>query len=129
MLRPEPNVKRLEEQRQNPQPQNNLRPRVIAEDQRRDFFLYVDEFQNFVTGSFAAILSEARKYRLSLTLAHQYLGQLRDWRHGPDRTEQAEMMIRETMYRRTIGRITHAEESRVFSILAFAMPSNAFVES
>ncbi len=42
----------------------------------RDFFLYVDEFQNFATESFATILSEARKYRLSLTLAHQYINQL-----------------------------------------------------
>lgn len=46
------------------------------ESERRDFFLYVDEFQNFATESFASILSEARKYRLSLTLAHQYIGQL-----------------------------------------------------
>lgn len=38
--------------------------------------LYVDEFQNFTTGSFAAVLSEARKYRLSLIVAHQYLSQL-----------------------------------------------------
>ncbi len=44
----------------------------------RDFFLYVDEFQNFATESFATILSEARKYRLSLTLAHQYINQLID---------------------------------------------------
>ncbi len=43
---------------------------------REDFFLYVDEFQNCATDSFASILSEARKYRLCLTLAHQYLGQL-----------------------------------------------------
>ncbi|MEX2436919.1 MAG: type IV secretory system conjugative DNA transfer family protein [Candidatus Paceibacterota bacterium] len=42
----------------------------------RDFYLYVDEFQNFATDSFATILSEARKYRLSLTLAHQYINQL-----------------------------------------------------
>ncbi len=48
----------------------------IPEDQRRDFILYVDEFQNFTTGSFATILSEARKYRLSLVIAHQYLKQL-----------------------------------------------------
>jgi hypothetical protein len=48
----------------------------IAERDRRDFFLYVDEFQNFATDSFASILSEARKYHLSLTLAHQYIGQL-----------------------------------------------------
>ncbi|MDO8557414.1 MAG: type IV secretion system DNA-binding domain-containing protein [Candidatus Jorgensenbacteria bacterium] len=48
----------------------------IPEDERRDFYLYVDEFQNFATDSFANILSEARKYRLNLTLAHQYIGQL-----------------------------------------------------
>ena len=43
---------------------------------RKDFFLYVDEFQNFATPSFANILSEARKYRLSLIMAHQYVAQL-----------------------------------------------------
>lgn len=48
----------------------------IPESKRKDFFLYVDEFQNFATESFASILSEARKYHLSLTLAHQYIGQL-----------------------------------------------------
>ncbi len=48
----------------------------IPEDERVDFYLYVDEFQNFATDSFANILSEARKYRLNLTLAHQYIGQL-----------------------------------------------------
>lgn len=48
----------------------------VPEEKRRDFFLYVDEFQNFATDSFANILSEARKYHLSLTLAHQYIGQL-----------------------------------------------------
>lgn len=48
----------------------------IPEADRRDFYLYVDEFQNFTTSSFATILSEARKYRLSLTLSHQYLKQL-----------------------------------------------------
>ena len=46
--------------------------------QRQDFFLYIDEFQNFSTDSFAVILSEARKYRLSLILAHQYIEQLSD---------------------------------------------------
>ncbi len=49
-----------------------------AEADRRDFFLYVDEFQNFATDSFATILSEARKYRLSLTMANQYLAQMSD---------------------------------------------------
>jgi CxxC-x17-CxxC domain-containing protein len=48
----------------------------IPEEKREDFFLYIDEFQNFATESFATILSEARKYRLSLILAHQYLAQL-----------------------------------------------------
>lgn len=48
----------------------------IPEAERKDFFLYVDEFQNFATKSFATILSEARKYRLALTMAHQYTGQL-----------------------------------------------------
>ena len=46
------------------------------EEERRDFFLYVDEFQNFATTSFIKILSEARKYRLSLSLANQYIEQL-----------------------------------------------------
>jgi type IV secretory pathway TraG/TraD family ATPase VirD4 len=46
------------------------------EEARRDFHLYCDEFQNFATPSFIGILSEARKYRLDLTLAHQYFGQL-----------------------------------------------------
>jgi hypothetical protein len=48
----------------------------IPEEERKDFYLYVDEFQNFVTDSFATILSEARKYRLNLTMGHQYIGQL-----------------------------------------------------
>jgi hypothetical protein len=48
----------------------------VPEAQRRDFCLYVDEFHNFATDSFAAILSEARKYRLGLTLSHQYTAQL-----------------------------------------------------
>jgi len=48
----------------------------LSEEERKDFFLYIDEFQNFITDSIATILSEARKYRLNLTLAHQYLGQL-----------------------------------------------------
>ena len=45
---------------------------------RRDFFLYVDEFQNFATDSFATILSEARKYRLNLTMANQYIMQMKE---------------------------------------------------
>lgn len=48
----------------------------IAKEDRSDFFLYIDEFQNYVTDSIESILSEARKYRLSLNIAHQYLWQL-----------------------------------------------------
>ncbi len=48
----------------------------VPEEERKDFFLYVDEFQNFATQSFIKILSEARKYRLGLTLANQYTAQL-----------------------------------------------------
>ena len=46
------------------------------EEDRLDFYMYVDEFQNFVTESFASILSEARKYRLNLIIAHQYISQI-----------------------------------------------------
>ena len=48
----------------------------IPEKERKDFYLYVDEFQNFATDSFASILSEARKYHLALIMAHQYIKQL-----------------------------------------------------
>ncbi len=50
----------------------------IPEDQRKDFFLYVDEFQNFATPDFAQILSEARKYKLNLIVANQYISQMSD---------------------------------------------------
>ena len=48
----------------------------IPEEKRRDFYLYVDEFQNFATPDFAVILSEARKYHLNLTVANQFVGQI-----------------------------------------------------
>lgn len=48
----------------------------MPEQERKDFYLYVDEFQNFATESFATILSEARKYRLNLIIGHQYIAQL-----------------------------------------------------
>ncbi|MEI7604309.1 MAG: hypothetical protein WCJ19_04790 [bacterium] len=50
----------------------------IPMSERRDFYLYVDEFQNFATEDFATILSEARKFRLNLIVAHQFIGQLTD---------------------------------------------------
>lgn len=50
----------------------------MPEEERRDFYFYVDEFQNFATDAFSSILSEARKYHLNLTIAHQYIAQLPD---------------------------------------------------
>ena len=50
----------------------------VSMDQRKDFFLYVDEFQNFATPDFAQILSEARKYRLDLIVANQFIGQMEE---------------------------------------------------
>ncbi len=50
----------------------------MAEDDRKDFYLFIDEFQNVTTNSISQILSEARKYRLSITIAHQFIGQLSD---------------------------------------------------
>lgn len=53
-----------------------LRRARLKEEERQDFYLYVDEFQNFTTKSIATILSEARKYKLNLVIAHQYMPQL-----------------------------------------------------
>ena len=58
--------------------QQAMRRASISEQERVDFHLYIDEFQNFTTDAFDSIVSEARKYRLSLTIAHQYLDQLSD---------------------------------------------------
>lgn len=52
---------------------------AISEEKRKDFYFYVDEFQNFATHTFGEILSEARKYRLNLTISHQHLGQLDEY--------------------------------------------------
>ncbi|MBD3330129.1 type IV secretion system DNA-binding domain-containing protein [Candidatus Peregrinibacteria bacterium] len=59
----------------------------IPESERRDFFLYVDEFQNFATDSFCSILSEARKYHLNLIMAHQYINQLVVTKFGTTSTQ------------------------------------------
>ncbi len=53
-----------------------MRRQNIAKEDRKDFFLYIDEFQNYITDSIESILSEARKYRLGLIIAHQYIAQL-----------------------------------------------------
>lgn len=55
-----------------------LKREKISKEERKDFFLYIDEFQNYVTESLEVILSEARKYRLGLNIAHQYLAQLEE---------------------------------------------------
>jgi hypothetical protein len=55
-----------------------LKRQKMPKEERQDFYLYIDEFQNYVTESIESILSEARKYRLSLNIAHQYLGQLEE---------------------------------------------------
>ncbi len=57
------------------------------EEERKDFFLYVDEFQNFATDTFSSILSEARKYRLALIMAHQYINQLVVTKFGSTSTQ------------------------------------------
>ncbi|MFA5091440.1 MAG: type IV secretory system conjugative DNA transfer family protein [Candidatus Paceibacterota bacterium] len=51
---------------------------AMPEDQRNDFYLYIDEFQNITTRSIPQILSELRKYRLSLIIAHQFIAQVQD---------------------------------------------------
>jgi hypothetical protein len=53
-----------------------LRRQRFTSSERTDFFVYIDEFQNYITDSIESILSEARKYRLSLNMAHQYITQL-----------------------------------------------------
>jgi len=85
----------------------------IPEQKRKDFYLYVDEFQRFATRSFASILSEARKYRLNLILAHQYIAQMEDevreavfgnvgtivsFRVGPDDAEYLEKEFQPEFY-------------------------------
>ncbi|MFA6305322.1 MAG: type IV secretory system conjugative DNA transfer family protein [Candidatus Gracilibacteria bacterium] len=62
-----------------------LKRQKMAKEDRKDFFLYIDEFQNYVTESIETILSEARKYRLGLTMAHQYLAQLEEGGAGKNK--------------------------------------------
>ncbi len=66
------------------------------EEERRDFYMYVDEFQNFVTESFASILSEARKYRLNLIIAHQYISQITKLAGG--KGKQEDTTIRDAVF-------------------------------
>lgn len=59
----------------------------MAEEKRKDFYLYIDEFQNFITDSVSTILAEARKYKLNLIMAHQYIAQL--IQHGESKVKDA----------------------------------------
>lgn len=85
----------------------------VKEETRRDFFLYVDEFQNFATNSFIKILSEARKYRLDLMLANQYMAQI------PEEVQKAILGNTGTMISFSVGAsdasILHKELAEVFS--------------
>jgi hypothetical protein len=69
----------------------------VPEDQRPNFWLYVDEFQNFATDAFATILSEARKYHLGLIIAHQYIGQLTH-KSGPEGGGGEDPTIRDAVF-------------------------------
>lgn len=77
----------------------------VPEEDRRDFYLYVDEFQNFATESFSKILSEARKYRLNLVLANQYIAQI------PEEVQKAIFGNCGSMLSFVMG----AEDAQVFS--------------
>ena len=73
----------------------------IPEEERNDFYLYIDEFQNFITDSIGIILSEARKYKLNLIIAHQYMGQLSQ--NGENKIREAVLGNAGTMMAFRIG--------------------------
>lgn len=68
----------------------------MPEDQRKDFYLYVDEFQNFATDTFGEILSEARKYRLALIMAHQFIAQI--WWSGDKQWKWGKPSIKDAVF-------------------------------
>ncbi len=71
-----------------------MRRQSVEKQDRQDFFLYIDEFQNYVTDSIESILSEARKYRLGLVVAHQYLGQL----HKSDALTKSDVNLKDAIF-------------------------------
>jgi hypothetical protein len=73
----------------------------MPEEARNDFYLYIDEFQNFITDSINVILSEARKYKLNLIIAHQYMGQLSQ--NGENKIREAVLGNAGTMMSFRIG--------------------------
>lgn len=90
-----------------------MRRVAIHQDERRDFYLYVDEFQNFATDSFIKILSEARKYHLNLMLANQYMAQI------PEHITKAIFGNAGTLITFTLGAndadVVHKDFAEVFS--------------
>ena len=94
----------------------------VLEEARRDFFLYVDEFQNFATGSFIKIMSEARKYRLSIMLANQYMAQI------PEEVQKAILGNAGTIASFSVGasdaEIIHKEFAEVFTQIDLVNLSN-----
>ncbi len=119
----------------------------IPTEQRHDFYLYIDEFQNVTTDSIASILSEARKYRLSLNIAHQYIAQLEEkikdavfgnvgsmavYRVGPDDAEylqkqfepifNANDIIKLDNYNAYVKMLVHGTPTKPFSMRALPAP-------
>lgn len=116
----------------------------ISEEKRKDFYLYIDEFQNVTTDSIATILSEARKYHLNLTITHQFVGQLPEavkravfgnvgslvtFRIGPDDTEllgkqfapvfAEQDLLAINNFRCAVKLLIHGETSPPFSMETF----------
>lgn len=111
----------------------------IPEDQRQDFCLYVDEFQNFATESFESILSEARKYRLNLIVANQFMTQLTDKIReallgnvgtiicGRVGVTDAELMVKAFTPTFTAEDLTKTpNHAAICKVMMFGMPSSAF---
>ena len=111
----------------------------IPESQRQDFCLYVDEFQNFATESFESILSEARKYRLNLIVANQFMTQLTDKIReallgnvgtiicGRVGVTDADLMVKAFTPTFTAEDLTKTpNHAAVAKVMMFGMPSNAF---
>lgn len=111
----------------------------IPESERKDFCLYVDEFQNFATESFESILSEARKYRLNLIVANQFMTQLTDKIReailgnvgtilcGRVGVTDAELMVKAFSPTFTAEDLTkQANYSTICKVMMFGMPSSPF---
>ena len=111
----------------------------IPEDERQDFCLYVDEFQNFATDSFESILSEARKYRLNLIVANQFMTQLTDKIReallgnvgtiicGRVGVTDADLMVKAFTPTFTAEDLTKTpNHAAVAKVMMFGMPTSAF---